>query len=282
MDAFAKWLSAFRRYLVNVAACLFLPLLALGSVKCRAILGEIPGRLGWRKPVKGKRKGPEPCIPSTGVEDLIGEEAEARVVAPDGVDGNVSGYELLLIGALARRVGKSACFEIGTFDGRTTLNLAANTPSECHIYTLDLPASGMGDTGLQIAQADAKYIDKPGSGARFRESLYATRITQLLGDSARFDFGPYEGKCDLVFVDGAHSYDYVKSDTEVALRLLKPDGGVILWHDYASPWWPGVTRALNELYADRPEFQSMRHIKGTTLVVWEKGAEEGGGRREES
>ena len=30
--------------------------------------------------------------------------------------------------------------EIGTFDGRTTLNLALNAPPTSHIFTLDLPA----------------------------------------------------------------------------------------------------------------------------------------------
>jgi len=31
-------------------------------------------------------------------------------------------------------------FEIGTFDGRTTRNMAANVTKDGHVYTLDLPS----------------------------------------------------------------------------------------------------------------------------------------------
>lgn len=38
--------------------------------------------------------------------------------------------------------------------------------------------------------------------------------------------------CDLVFVDGDHSYDGVRCDTEHAFRLLRNERSVIVWHDY--------------------------------------------------
>jgi hypothetical protein len=72
---------------------------------------------------------------------------------------------------------------------------------------------------------------------------------------------------DVVFVDGAHSAEYVRNDTDVALRLLKPTGGLILWHDYGSRYWKDLTRAMNALYRERPELRGMRHIKDTALVV---------------
>ena len=46
-----------------------------------------------------------------------------------------------------------------------------------------------------------------------------------------FDYSPYHGRVDFVFIDGNHSIRYVASDTEQALKMLAP-GGVILWHDY--------------------------------------------------
>jgi predicted O-methyltransferase YrrM len=39
------------------------------------------------------------------------------------------------------------------------------------------------------------------------------------------------GKFDLIFIDGDHSYDGVKADTELAHKLIKK-GGMIAWHDY--------------------------------------------------
>ena len=55
-------------------------------------------------------------------------------------------------------------------------------------------------------------------------------VQQHFGDSATFDFSPFEGSCDLVFVDGAHTADYVEIDTRTALRLVRP-GGTIVWDD---------------------------------------------------
>ena len=104
--------------------------------------------------------------------------------------------------------------------------------------------------------------------ARFRAAAApwaaaAGRITQLHGDSATFDWSPYAGRAGLVFVDGSHAYDYVRKDSETALRLAAP-GGLVLWHDYGR--WEGVSRALDELEAQRR--LGLRQIAGTSLVIW--------------
>jgi hypothetical protein len=74
-----------------------------------------------------------------------------------------------------------------------------------------------------------------------------------------------EGKCGWVFVDAAHSYEYVLNDSKVALRALSSEGGVIFWHDYGP--WDGVTRALNELRMSAPAFAQLQHIEGTSLAI---------------
>ena len=66
---------------------------------------------------------------------------------------------------------------------------------------------------------------------------------------------------DFVFIDGGHTYELVKRDTENALSIIAK-GGMIVWDDY---WWfcPGVVSYLNEL--SRRLF--LRRIDGTNLVV---------------
>ncbi|MEX1187615.1 MAG: class I SAM-dependent methyltransferase, partial [Bacteroidia bacterium] len=59
------------------------------------------------------------------------------------------------------------------------------------------------------------------------------RITHLFGDSRSFDFTPYEGKSDLVFIDGDHHFDSVVEDTRTAFRLVS-EKGIIVWHDYSN------------------------------------------------
>src|ERR1051325_8395535 len=184
-------------------------------------------------------------------------------------NGNVRLSELAILSAVAATSPNgSNIFEIGTFDGRTTLNLALSAPAQCHIFTLDLPPDQA--TKYRIIEGERHMVRKPVPGARY-EKYRAThpeaigRIHQLLGDSATFDYAPFENSCSLVFVDGSHAYEYVKSDSEAALGMVH-SGGVVLWHDYGI--WEGVTNALEEL--EQREHLGLGNIRGTSLVFWKK------------
>ena len=76
------------------------------------------------------------------------------------------------------------------------------------------------------------------------------KIQRLFGDSATFDYASFEARVDLFFIDGAHSYEYVRSDTLNALRCCRP-GSVIAWHDFGRFGVNGVTRWLRELSRSR-------------------------------
>ena len=69
------------------------------------------------------------------------------------------------------------------------------------------------------------------SGERFLNKPEAQKIKQVWGDSAKYDFSDYYGDMDAVFIDGAHSAAYAQNDTEIALKLVKKSGGLIIWHD---------------------------------------------------
>ena len=255
------------RYAVSVAANLWL--VAIGWLpRYRTDLYEAAYRLGWRKRPAMQVVLPPLSIPEISAASVMGDSASLAVLEPDAADGNVSGFELMVLAGIVRRRQPRTCFEIGTFDGRTTLNLTANMPPNGVVYTLDLPPASLPNTSLAVAPGDEQFVLKSESGARFKNAEFVDRITQLWGDSATFDYTNYLGKMDLVFVDGAHSYEYVKKDTETALALIRP-GGVILWHDYGSPYWKGLTAAMNEMQRDLSALKSMRHIKGTSLVVLE-------------
>ena len=115
------------------------------------------------------------------------------------------------------------------------------------------------------------YVEKPRSGRRFLEAPpewkgAASRITQLMGDSATYDWSAHIGRAGLVFVDGSHAHDYVIADSDTAFALVAQKG-VVIWHDYGV--WDGVTRALEEIEASR--HLGLRHVRGTSLVVWARG-----------
>lgn len=178
--------------------------------------------------------------------------------------GNLTMDELSVMALVCQWLKPSVVFEFGTFNGRTTLNLAANAPAHAKIYTLDLadPAAAQ----LEADREDADYHLALQSGNYFHGSEFAGKIEQLWCDSARFDETSLRRVVDLVFVDGAHSYNYVRNDTTKALAMLRP-GGVILWHDYCA-WYPGVFDYLHELLLSYP----LMHIEGTHFAILCKGA----------
>jgi hypothetical protein len=181
--------------------------------------------------------------------------------------GNVKLHELAILAQAAAGAGpRCEIIEIGTFDGRTTLNFAVNAPPGTSVVTLDLPDNHR--TEFQIEASERVLVEKPASGARIHACRpawrgYAGCITQMFGDSATFDWTPHHGRAGLVFVDGSHAYQYARKDSETAFRLVQRHG-LVIWHDYGV--WPGVTRALEELEAAHQ--LGLRHIRGTGLAVW--------------
>ncbi|MEJ2502840.1 MAG: class I SAM-dependent methyltransferase [Gemmatimonadota bacterium] len=183
-------------------------------------------------------------------------DAEVQLASLDGYTWLHSetapfAIDLLSLCLLCRALEPAVIFEIGTFVGYTSLHMALNTPDSTRVHTLDLPPGpDRRAPSLPTTATDHKLIDRDVGPALFQDTAVAHRIERLYGDSATFDYGPWHGRVDLFFVDGAHSYDYVRSDTENAFRCVRP-GGVIAWHDYGRLEQSGVTRYLHELARDR-------------------------------
>jgi predicted O-methyltransferase YrrM len=171
--------------------------------------------------------------------------------------GGINTREMFALCRLARSRAPRAVFEVGTYLGMTTRQLAANT--EATIYTLDLPPKGHPD------HVETAYWGQPEQpGASFQGTPEADRIVQLYGDSQTYDFSAHAGTMDFVFVDATHEYDEVKRDSRSALEVLAP-GGLILWHDY-QPHFSGLVRALEELNTEVP----IMHLGGTSLALHER------------
>jgi predicted O-methyltransferase YrrM len=213
----------------------------------------------------GRKKAALPKVPC----DAVLEKLTAHLLSPEPIDGNVSLFELMILCSVAKEHGVRSAFEIGTFNGRTALNLALNMPRGATVYTLDLPSDKVEEAVGVLDKGDVHYVNHHTPGELFRRFSMpdSASITQLLGDSAAFDYSSYAGKQDLVFIDGAHSYDYVKRDTETAFSLLRDGKGFIFWHDYDA--CVGVIELVDELQQKHPEY-NLRHIMGTKLAYLHK------------
>ena len=245
-----------QRYLFAVFACAYLVTLGLLKARNRELVVAITRHFGY-----GLVKTKLPVVP---LEKLIGDNVNIQIHEATGGDGNVTPLELIAVIQLIKTFDPRRMFELGTFDGRTTLNMAANSASEAEVWTLDLPKSQSEVAHLRLEVSDRKYIDKNVSGEKYRGTELEGKIRQVFGDSATYNFEPFFGTFDLVFVDAAHSYEYVLNDSKIALKLLGKSGGVVLWHDYGN--WDGVTQAVNQLVDTLPEFAETKQIQGTTLA----------------
>lgn len=145
---------------------------------------------------------------------------------------SISDYEALVLGAIVQEAAPLRAFEFGTGDGYSAWIIQRN--SGATVWTLDLPG--------RAVEPDP-------------------RIVPLTGDSLTFDFAPYVGTMDFVFVDGNHASPWVEADTEHALALAR-SGATIVWHD-CDGRHPAVKRCLTKLARRLP----LRSVPGTRFVV---------------
>ena len=187
-----------------------------------------------------------------GIESI---ELSPKVSFPEGFELPMTEY--LCLAGMVCYFKPKVVFEVGTYKGRTTRLFAEMTGPNTRIYTLDLPPKMM-TMGGYFSEEKAEQI-----GEEFSHSPYRSKITQFYGDSRSFDFSPFHRMADFVFVDGNHDYEFVRTDTEHALQMIKP-GGTIVWDDCHPIFTPGVVRCLEELSVAR----RIRRIAGTRLACY--------------
>ena len=161
--------------------------------------------------------------------------------------------ELCVLVIVARFLRPKRILEIGTFDGNTTLNLAANTDAQ--VVTVDVPP---GTSIALLKKGDVSNVRSEERGVQFQGHPLASRIQQVFGDSGTMDWSSLGEPFDLIYLDGCHTSTYVHSDTQNALRMLTP-GGTIVWHDYT---WRSVSKVIDS-YAKH----GVRVIQGTRFAV---------------
>ena len=115
------------------------------------------------------------------------------------------------------------------------MELAADLPENPLIVNIGADV-GVSTTAFLAARPDATIFSVDLSECpqekenMERAGLDPDRVIRLLGRSQEIGLHfPYQ--CDLLYVDGGHSYDAVKRDIEAWVPKVKP-GGIIAFHDY--------------------------------------------------
>jgi predicted O-methyltransferase YrrM len=168
-------------------------------------------------------------IPLVNVLDICPGSQRWSLQSFPSVGASVSPMECAALASLSRLVGARRVFEFGTYKGVSTTQLALNIGEGGMVFTLDLPEDHPAYT-LPIPKPEERQIAAEGGKGTLIPSDLLERVTFLRSDSATFDELPYAKTMDLVFVDGAHSYEYVKNDSVKGWSMLR-SGGVLAWHD---------------------------------------------------
>ena len=156
----------------------------------------------------------------------------------------------VVIDAFNRYSTSGAILEIGCNLGWTTRELALAFPNSV-IYAVDWPPAGL--TMSQHQRGEAPSWEKSCEAARDLPN-----VVPIVADSRKLRADMFRD-VTCVFIDGDHSYEGVKSDTILAMRLMAElddsQKGVVAWHDCYenAPAWVGVRKYLeNDEAGPRP------------------------------
>ncbi len=171
------------------------------------------------------------------------------------LDGSSLPTDLALLKTLAQ--GKNSYFEIGTWRGESVWNVAKHI-SDC--TTFNLPKEEIDQLGMP-----KKYAELHGFLSKRNPA-----IKHLTGNSSVFDFESLGRKYDFIFIDGDHSYEMVKNDTEKVFGSLVHENSVVVWHDYAHNPEKIRYEVLRGIMDGTPSMfhQNLYHVANTLCAVF--------------
>jgi hypothetical protein len=169
--------------------------------------------------------------------------------------------DLALLKSLARRYEHCAYLEIGTWRGESVANVAS-VAEECITISLS-------EEEMRQANYSEDFIR---NNAIFSREI--SNVSHIGHNSLTFDFASLGKKFDLIFIDGDHSYEAVKSDTQNAFSLLKDESSAIVWHDYGysteAVRWSVLAGILDGCTKDAQS--SIYHVFNTMCAIYLRGS----------
>jgi predicted O-methyltransferase YrrM len=154
---------------------------------------------------------------------------------------NIPGYlmrrEALFLNLIAGRVrDSSVVVEVGSYKGKSTAYMcsALSKKNNIKFYAVDTFCS------------DSMPVERKDVLDEFLENTkeYKSIISPLRG-IAHETAKKWSLPIDLLFIDGDHSYEAVRTDIEDWVKFVK-SGGIVIFHDYGNPC--GVKEAVDRYF----------------------------------
>lgn len=152
--------------------------------------------------------------------------------------------EHVLLQGLAARFKGCHFLEIGSLRGEV---LASVSPFASSVTSITLSKAQMKELGYQQSLVDTNLM--------FEKDI--SNLEVIYADSLKLDFGQLKRRFNLVFIDGAHTYSAILSDTRNAVSV-RAQQSALVWHDYA----PGGDTV------DEPVFAGI--LEGVPEVIWHR------------
>jgi predicted O-methyltransferase YrrM len=167
------------------------------------------------------------------------------------IDGWMSEKELEWLAIQAKNCHR--ILEIGSYKGRSTRALADNTDGK--VFALDPWESVYYNDDGSLSGINPQVF--PEFYQNLKDHIIDGKVIPIKQHSK--DFVP-AFRYDLIFIDGDHRYDSVKTDIFLAYRCINLHG-IISGHDYNHSDWPGVRKVVNELFSNANIVDSIWWVK---------------------
>lgn len=138
------------------------------------------------------------------------------------LSGGSSIMDYFFLKVIMQKCEFSTYLEIGTWTGES-IAAVAEVAEQC--YSVSLP-----DNDQALIATFEKYCNKDNFSRYFSNSK--ENVTHYYDSSLTFDYKQIKDKIDLVFIDGDHSYDAIKQDTENIFNLVGFEESIVVWHDF--------------------------------------------------
>lgn len=105
--------------------------------------------------------------------------------------------------------------------------------------------------------------NRPASLAEITRNLEAFDVyAQVIEGDSRVIGKAWVASIDLLWIDGGHSYEYVRAD----LENFGPHAQVIALHDWDNPAWPDIRRAVEDYISHHPEWEVSHNVEMVVVL----------------
>jgi len=165
------------------------------------------------------------------------------------VAGHLLAADKDVLSKYARALNRgSTIVEIGSFLGLSAI-IMVNSNRHCRIICIDPCDLSGEEPSAPIYQRDGYQGSRQFRRLRFNLILYGVRA-QIIRATSQEAIKDFSRRCQLLFVDGDHSYEACSRDVDLYGNWLDK-GGTLILHD-ATPGlgWPGPIKVAQQLVED--------------------------------